>query len=413
MTRTAPIPVVGNARGARPRAWMLPAPAMFLLAWGGNHFTPLLHVYEELGSYAPWQVNLLLGTYVAGLIPGLLVAAALSDRYGRKRIFVIGTVLAVAGSALIAVGLHQFAVLCLGRVLAGIGAGIAMSVGTSWMKELSSAPFDPHAGISAGARRPSLTLTLGFGLGAAVTGALAQWGPAPTMLPFVLHGALTIAALVLLVPAPESLRSPATGAWYRDLRVPTAGHRHFTRLVLPAAPWVLAACGVAYAVLPAAVQPRLGEWTTIYATSLTVLTLGTGALVQNFVPAIDRRTNGGALMIGLGLMAAGFALAAAAVVSGSPAFATAVAGVLGVAYGICLVAGLLRVQAIATPHDLAGLTGIYYALAYGGFLLPTVLAALLPVVPYQVSLGVVVLLCLVSLAVVARETVSARHGTRR
>lgn len=156
---------------------------MFLLAWGGNHFTPLVHMYEEDGGYAIWQANLLLGMYVGGLIPGLLVASALSDRRGRKPILVAGTLAAIISGVLLGIGFDLFWPLCVGRVLAGVGVGVAMSVGTSWIKELSFPPFDHKAGITAGARRPALTLTVGFAIGLAVTGCLAQWGPLPEMIP--------------------------------------------------------------------------------------------------------------------------------------------------------------------------------------------------------------------------------------
>lgn len=385
--------------------WLRLAPAVLLLAWGGNHFTPLLHLYEQVGHYAAWQANLLLGLYVGGLVPGLLVASAVADRRGRKPVLLAGVVLAVLGSVLLAGGVDAFVLLCVGRALAGGGVGVAMSVGTSWMKELSSPPFDPEAGPSAGAKRPSLTLTLGFGLGAAVTGTLAQWGPAPTVLPYVVHAALTVLAVVGVLTAPESLPrgARATAPLLADLRVPSAGHRTFTRLVVPAAPWVFAAAGIAYAIMPAVVDGALGRWGTIYATALTVLTLGTGAVVQGFVPRIDRRTHGGALVIGLALMTLGIVLAVVAADLAQPVLALAVAVVLGAAYGTCVVAGLLRVQAIATPRDLAGLTGLYYSLTYVGFLLPTVLAVALPIAPYVLSLAVVAVLCLVSLGVVARE----------
>ena len=385
--------------------WLRPAPAVFLLAWGGNHFTPLLHLYEQVGHYAPWQANLLLGMYVAGLVPGLLVASALSDRHGRRRVVLAGVALAILGSVLLASGFGAFVLLCAGRALAGAGVGIAMSVGTSWMKELSSPPWDLAAGPTAGAKRPSLTLTLGFGLGAAVTGTLAQWGPAPAVTPYVVHAVLSALAVAGVLATPESLPHGArsTAPLLRDLRIPSAGHRTFTRMVVPAAPWVFAAAGIAYAIMPAVVDGSLGRWGTIYATALTVLTLGTGAVVQGFVPRIDRRTHGRALVLGLALMTLGIVLAVVAAVLAQPVLALAVAVVLGAAYGTCVVAGLLRVQAIATPRDLAGLTGVYYSLTYVGFLLPTVLAVALPVAPYALSLAVVAALCLVSLAVVARE----------
>ena len=79
-----------TARIGRVPDWLLPAPAIFLMAWGGNHFTPLLHVYETVGGYAPWQANLLLGMYVAGLVPGMLLAAGLSDHHGRRPIAIAG-----------------------------------------------------------------------------------------------------------------------------------------------------------------------------------------------------------------------------------------------------------------------------------------------------------------------------------
>ncbi|WP_413544108.1 MFS transporter [Citricoccus nitrophenolicus] len=406
----------------RTAPWLRVAPAVFLLAWGGNHFTPLLHVYEEIGHYSPWQANLLLGMYVFGLIPGLLVAAAVSDRYGRRPVLVAGLASGALGSILLACGLESMGLLSVGRLLAGLGVGAAMSVGASWIKELSSPPHEARAPDGAGARRPSLTLTLGFALGAGVTGSLAQWGPAPAQTPYAVHLALTVLAALPLLRAPETrgtaMLTPASGAeapastagpWWQDLRVPSVGHRRFTRIVLPAAPWVFAASGVAYAVVPAVVAPNLGEWATLYATVMTVLTLGCGAAVQPFVAGIDRRTRGRALSIGLALMSAGMLLAVVAGILRAPAFALLVGVVLGSAYGITVVSGLAHVQAIAAPGDLAGLTGIFYAVAYSGFLLPTLLAALLPVSPYPASLAVVALACLGCLAVVATSLARLRR----
>src|SRR5699024_7438021 len=72
--------------------WLLAVPSLFVMARGGNHFTPLLPLYGEHAGLVDWQTNFLLGTYVIGLIPGLLVAAALSDVYGRKPITLAGLI---------------------------------------------------------------------------------------------------------------------------------------------------------------------------------------------------------------------------------------------------------------------------------------------------------------------------------
>jgi drug/metabolite transporter (DMT)-like permease len=47
---------------------------------------------------------------------------------------------------------------------------------------------------------------------------------------------------------------------------------------------------------------------------------------------------------------------------------------LGLAFGMALVAGLLEVQRLSAPDDLAAMTGLYYSLAYLGFCLPAALA---------------------------------------
>ncbi|GMA36310.1 hypothetical protein [Demequina litorisediminis] len=243
---------------------------------------------------------------------------------------------------------------------------------------------------------------MGFATGAAVSGALAQWSGSPVVWPYAAHLAGTLVATVLVIGATETVgpEHRASGAWWRDLHVPAAGHKRFVGVVLPAAPWVFAAAGVAYAVMPAIADKALGDWSTLYATVLTVITLGIGAAVQPFVATLDRRTGGRALPVGLALMTAGMVLAALAARAGDPWLAMGVAATLGAAYGITVVAGLTHVMAIATADDLAGLTGIYYALSYTGFLLPTVLAATLSAAPYALTLTVVAAICALCFATV-------------
>ncbi|MFC7657530.1 hypothetical protein ACFQV8_15245 [Pseudonocardia benzenivorans] len=118
------------------------------------------------------------------------------------------------------------------------------------------APYD-DAPAGTGARRAALALTLGFGLGAGVAGVLAQWGPWPMELPYVVHVVLTAAVLPLLVRVPETVpggtRRPAPIA--RAVR-----HPRFLRVVVPMAPWIFGSAGVAYAIMPQLVGDRLGSW---------------------------------------------------------------------------------------------------------------------------------------------------------
>ncbi|GAA3606078.1 hypothetical protein GCM10022223_22420 [Kineosporia mesophila] len=62
---------------------------MATIGGGGNEFTPLVVMYRAHG-YSTVGVDTLPVAYVAGLVPGLLVASALSDRHGRRPVTIVG-----------------------------------------------------------------------------------------------------------------------------------------------------------------------------------------------------------------------------------------------------------------------------------------------------------------------------------
>ncbi|MGW8379428.1 MFS transporter [Streptomyces sp. ODS28] len=392
-------------RTPAPRAWIGAVAAMFACGWGGNQFTPLLLMYRQQAGYSAVTVDAFLAAYVLGLVPGLLLGGPLSDRLGRKPLMLAGSAASLVASGVLAAGVFGQVPIYAGRMLTGIALGIAMAVGTSWVKELSQAPYDPSAEPGTGARRASLGLTLGLGLGAGVAGALAQWGPWPMVLPYGVHMLVALAGLVALAKVPETRARPAApNGFLADLKVPSAGHRRFLRVVLPMAPWVFGSTGIAYAVMPQIVEKQVGDWGLAYATLLTVLTLGTGALIQPFAKRLGARSTARAIVLAMLLMALGMAVCAVDAVLLSPWLALAAAVLLGAAYGIALVSGLLEIQRIAGPDDLAGLTGVYYALTYTGFMAPPVLAALSAVVPYVAMFAFLTLLALGCLAVIAGST---------
>jgi MFS family permease len=126
------------AAGTRARAWLPVGLALFTVAWGGNQFTPLMVMYRELGGFSTAVVDVLLGAYVLGIVPGMLVGGPLSDRLGRKPLMLAAPPIAILGSGVLAVGGDQVPVLFLGRVLAGLALGIGMAVGSTWISELSA-----------------------------------------------------------------------------------------------------------------------------------------------------------------------------------------------------------------------------------------------------------------------------------
>jgi MFS family permease len=400
----APLTIPFTLPRARPGSWKLIAPAIAMAAWGGNHFTPLLLLYRQVEGYTAVEVNLLLAFYIVGLVPGFLLAGPLSDRYGRKKPMFVGLAVGAAASVVLGLDATSLPLLSVGRLLSGVSVAIAMVVGSSWIKELSAAPYDPAAKPTSGARRSSLTLTVGLGLGAGVSGILAQWGPLPTLLPYALQILLTVVAAVALRGAPETRQLDRNvKSLFADLRVPAASLRRFFGVVVPMAPWVFSVTALAYAVMPDLVASHVGPNRIAFATLLTVVTLGAGAGIQILVPQLTAITGGRQGLVGLGLGIIGIGLAAAEATLLSPVLAVFVAAVLGGSYGVLLVSGLSEVQRMAGPDDMAGITGIYYSLIYVGFVLPVVLAALATTFSYTTLLIAIAVIGVACLLLVARN----------
>jgi len=366
---------VGPAPATAPdrRTWLRVGGLVFAVAWGGNEFTPLLVMYREVSHLSALTVNVLLGAYVLGIVPALLVGGPLSDRYGRRPLLLPAAPLGVVGSLVLALGPASVPALAAGRVLSGLALGLVMAVGTTWVAELCAATGEPQAG----ARRASLSLTAGFLLGAGLAGVLAQWGPWRTGTPYLVHAVVTVVAGLAVLTVPETHPAPAAadrGRLRDDLRVPAAGHRRFLRVVLPLAPWVFGAVGSAYAVLPGLMRAHSGGMPIAFSALLTVVTLGVGFGVQQLARLVDTRHSARASVVALAILVTGMALAAWASATLALPVVLLAAAVLGAGYGLALVAGLSEVQRIATPADLAGLTAVYYSAAYLGFFVPAVLA---------------------------------------
>ncbi|MEV4237398.1 MULTISPECIES: MFS transporter [unclassified Nocardia] len=358
------------------RHWWGVAAAMFAIAWGGNEFTPLLVLYKGNGVPVT-TVDLLLFCYVLGIVPALLIGGPLSDRYGRRMLLRPAPLVGAAGSLLLAFGSASVPSLSAGRVLCGVALGLAMAVGSSWLKELSQPPFGPKLPAGTGARRSAMSLTGGFAVGAGVAGVLAQWAPLPNTLAYLINVMLCLIAVVWVARAPETL-SPQlnSGRLINELKVPAAAHRRFRYVALPVALWLFTSAATAYAVLPTLMAPKVHGAPIAFSALITVITLGCGFAIQSLARRIDRPGTARAAVVALVLVVCGMISAAWASGASALVFTIVTAVVLGAGYGIGLVAGLQEIERIARPNDLAGLTAVFYSVSYLGFGVPALLAFL-------------------------------------
>ncbi|GED96588.1 MFS transporter [Gordonia crocea] len=368
MTTTTAPPA---ARTVGAAAWVPVGGALFVSAWGGNQFTPLLVMYKQHGLSGV-VVDTLLFVYVFGIVPALLIGGPASDRWGRRPLMLPAPILAGLGSVALAMGADSVLLLSIGRLLSGVALGLAMAVGGSWVAELSRAAGTP---IGVGARRATMCLTAGFGVGAAVAGVAAQWGPWPTVLPYMVTVALAAVSSATLWRVPETRFRDAerTTSLLADLTIPSALTARFLLVVAPVAPWVFGACAIAYAILP----DLLSDHTSMpiaLAAACCVIGLAAGFGIQSVGRRIDRPNSVRGMVVALVVLAAGLGMAIAAEATRSIPVALFAAAVLGCGYGMALIGGLLEVQRIAGPDDLGGLTAVFYALTYIGFGSPALLA---------------------------------------
>ncbi|MHA7200568.1 MFS transporter [Arthrobacter alkaliphilus] len=365
--------------------WRWPVLAMFAAGYGANQFVPLLALYRRTLALSDAEATAVFGVYALGLIPGLIFGGRVSDRRGRRPVMLAFTALSLLATAVLITGQWGVAGLYAGRLLTGVVSGTVFTAGTAWVKELSD-----EGGSGSGARRAALSLTAGFGVGPLVAGPLAQWGPAPQVLPYVVHLALAGAALVMLPRTRETLPPGSAGQPRAPVLPTSVSSARFRRVVVPLGPWVFGSVTLAFTTLPGHATGPTGALGVAFPGLLAAGALAAGMLSQPLGRRLHEngaaRRGTAAAMTGLGIVAAG--CAAAAFATAFPGIATAMiaALILGAGYGICLIVGLREVEQIAAPEELGAVIALFYSLAYSGLAVPYLLALISPATGYPQAL---------------------------
>lgn len=345
--------------------WARIATAALGVAWGAGEFAPLLLVYRDDVHLGSGTISALWIIYVVGLIPAMLIGGYASDRIGRRGLVRLALGFSLLSSVVLIAGSAAEPLLFLGRLLAGLASGAAYGPATAWIKEVST-----DASEATAARRAAVAISLGFGGGPLIAGFVAAWLPAPDVLPFAIHAALMLAVIPFCWSTPEAPRRTAAGAGAAVGAGVLAAvrRREFLRNVLPTAPWVFGTASTVTAVLPELVIH--GGSSPALAGVVSAITLGAGVAVQPLGKRIEAIRPGMSMQVGLLATALGFALGVLTVALDDSLLLFPSAIVFGGAYGLILVAGLIQVEILAEPRDLASLTALFYSLNYVGFAAP-------------------------------------------
>ncbi|MCZ4615745.1 MFS transporter [Rhodococcus qingshengii] len=354
--------------------------------WAANHFASLIPVLRVDEGLSHTVLDGVFGIYALGLLPGLLTGGALSDRVGRAVVVLPGALIASLGTLILLLW-HDAPGLMVGRLVVGIGAGLAIGAGTAWAADLRGKSGTVMAGV---------VLTSGFALGPLFSGLLAQFAAFPLATPFVVSaflsvGSVTAAAVWSRTPVPVEAATITP--------VPDGAERSVANALLwalPLAPWVFASATVSFVTMTARLGDRYsGPLLPGFAAALT---LGAGILVQT--AARHRNWGPQAGTVGAALAALGYCLVAVGGAHPALGLFIVCALVLGTAYGLCLREGLLDLESLAPPASRGALTGIFYVGTYLGFGLPVLLVVIEPTM--GPSLPLVILAAVAAVVAVVR-----------
>ena len=376
------------------RFWAV-AYALLILLTGTNLPTPLYRGYEASFGFSPLVVTLIFAAYVAALIPSLLVAGPLSDAVGRRRVLLPALAVAALGSLCFAVA-EGTAWLFAARALQGIAVGAASGALTAALTELHPAGDRRKAALVS-----TVTSMGALGLGPVLAGLIAQYGPGPRVLPFVLE-------IVLLAPTAAAIATlpaarPAARWQPRRPQIPAQVRPIFATSGL-ACFLAFAVIGLFLTLIPTYVVSLSGSTNLLLAGAAVALVLACSVLAQlagSRRPA--RHLEGG----GLALLAAGLLLLAAAGAISSLALLLIAAAAAGTGQGLVFLGGLAAVNQAAPEGRRADVLSSFYVVIYLGVGLPVigvgVLAStigLLRAVQYFAAAAA--LLCLVTLILLTR-----------
>ncbi len=369
--------------------------------WVANHFVGLMPVISDSEHLSTATLDGIFGIYALGLLPGLLVGGRVSDALGRRSVALTGSAAALVGTAVMLLSQHTGALL-LGRLIVGIGVGLAISSCTAWASDLRG----PAGAATAGA-----VLTAGFALGPFAGGFIVGAGRSGIRVSFCVAAAIVVLATFAVVGAAR--RSEVTGpATHHDSEqaAPAApAARGFSRALswaIPLAPWVYASATLGFVTIPTRLHTTLAA--PLAAGTATLIVNGVSGVVQVLARALRWGPQAGTA--GAVLAALGYAMAALAPPALTPALGLPLWLVLGCASGLCLREGLIDLEAAAPPHLRGALTGVFYVVTYVGFGLPLILATVGPAVSVSI---LSVMAALASAAAVARAVRLRRDNHRQ
>src|SRR5499426_98361 len=361
-------PVINQAhRGGMLRLAFLSAVVSLVVSFAAAAAPiPLYNIYRAEDGFTNAGISMAVVAYAVGTIGALLVLGRLSNHLGRRLTAIASLGLLLLGCLLL-LNVHDIGTLLAGRLLVGVGTGLASSSLTSYIAD--AAPSRPEWLVSvASSQGPMLGLTVG----AIASGALVQFGPWPRDLIYLVCVGFLLLSAALIAISPETA-TPTPGAWRSLLprvRVP-ARVRH----LLPVAAAVFLATwatGAFYqAFVPALVEDQLHTRSPlilglVFAAYMTPSVLG--------APIGGRFTSAVAQRVGMITFLAGMIGIITAIAAGTLVLFIIATIVAGAGQGVAISAATRGLLHSSTLAERAPIFSAIYLLCYSGAAFPSLIS---------------------------------------
>ncbi|TDD53481.1 MFS transporter [Nonomuraea terrae] len=328
---------------------------------------PLFNIYRAEDGFTNAGISLTVVAYSAATLGTLLVLGRLSNQVGRRPTAIASLGLLVLGCLLL-LNVHDIGILIAGRLLMGLGAGLASSSLTAYI--VDAAPARPAWLASVAS---SQTVMLGLAVGAIASGALVQFGPWPRELIYLVAVGLLLLSAALIAISPDTV-TPAPGGW-RSLR-PSVRVPVRVRHLLPVAAAVFLATWATGAFYQALVPALVGD--QLHTTSPLILGLVFAAYMAPSAlgaPLGSRFTPAAAQRLGMIAFLAGWIGMITAITTGALPLFIAATIVAGAAQGIAIGAATRGLLSGSRLTDRAPIFAVVYLLSYSGATIPSLISA--------------------------------------
>jgi MFS family permease len=347
--------------------WLIALVFVIAMAFGTVP-APLYPLYQARSGFSTFMITVIFAVYAVGVVISLLLAGHVSDWLGRRKILIpaLGLELVAAAIFLTAPSLPG---LIVARLVTGLGIGMLTATATAHLHELHTR----HRPAASGQRFEAVATAAnigGIGLGALVSGVLAQYVDGPLRTPYLVFAGLLLLSIVAVLLTPETVDEKLVRPTYRPQRI-SADHGDRPGYIAAAAAGFasFAVFGVFTSVAPGFVGGTLHHPSPAIAGLVVFAVFGPAAAAQTLTSRMRPDVK---LATGLAAQALGLVVLTVSMhATNLPAFLVGGA-ITGIGAGMLFKAAVGAVATMAAPamrgEALAGL----FLISYLGLSLPAV-----------------------------------------